>query len=441
MLNDLKKLISMPTVLNEGENGTPFGSAIAASLEWFASRAEELGLTSYYNNYYAYAETADGDEDNMIGIAAHLDVVPVNADDWATDPFVLTEKDGILYGRGVADDKGPAVVCLHVLAELNKFRLKHKVRMIVGGDEETSSRGLKKYCEEQKLPVCSLVPDADFPLIYSEKGILHLDFTTVLQPSYGIKEFRGGQRVNMVPDYCTATFDKRGEALLAIGNIEDAIKRRGADRAQFRITEKEDCVTIEAFGKAGHGSAPETGDNAIAKIFKLLTPLIEFDKLDKFITGKHALDNLGLNISDEAGELTLNPGTVALDGNKLNVALDFRLPLCVKPDRVQETLFKHLRPENITVEKYAPNLFVSPDSKLVRTLLRCYASVTGDHAGAQKTGGGTYARELPNAVAFGPVFPGTVTNLHDANECIPATHLEKLYEIYLKSIAALDKEI
>ena len=247
--------------------------------------------------------------------------------------------------------------------------------------------------------------------------------------------------MNMVPDYCTATFDKRGEALLAIGNIEDAIKRRGADRAQFRITEKEDCVTIEAFGKAGHGSAPETGDNAIAKIFKQLTPLIEFDKLDKFITGKHALDNLGLNISDEAGELTLNPGTVALDGNKLNVALDFRLPLCVKPDRVQETLFKHLRPENITVEKYAPNLFVSPDSKLVRTLLRCYASVTGDHAGAQKTGGGTYARELPNAVAFGPVFPGTVTNLHDANECIPATHLEKLYEIYLKSIAALDKEI
>ena len=177
MLNDLKKLISMPTVLNEGENGTPFGSAIAASLEWFASRAEELGLKSYYNNYYAYAETADGDEDNMIGIAAHLDVVPVNADDWATDPFVLTEKDGILYGRGVADDKGPAVVCLHVLAELNKFRLKHKVRMIVGGDEETSSRGLKNTAKNKSFPFVRSFRTPTFLLFTVKKAF----FTSILR--------------------------------------------------------------------------------------------------------------------------------------------------------------------------------------------------------------------------------------------------------------------
>ena len=441
MINDLKKIISMPTILCEGENGTPFGVAIADALHWFADRAKELGLNSYYNQYYAYAETTDGDENDMIGVAAHLDVVPVNAADWNTNPFELVDKNGILYGRGVADDKGPAIVCLHVLAELNKFKLKHKVRIIVGGDEETSSRGLKKYCKEQKLPVCSLVPDADFPLINSEKGILHLSFTTRIQPSYGIKRLEGGQRANMVPDYCVITLDKRGEALLAIGNIYDAIQRRGLDKNQFKVTQTDDSVTIEAFGKAGHGSQPETGDNAIAKIFRLLVPLIEFDKLDKFITGPAARSNLDLDISDEAGDLTMNAGIVSLDGNILNIVMDFRLPLCVKPDRVQETIFRNLRPENITVDKYAPNLFVSPDSKLVRTLLRCYSAVTGDHTGAQKTGGGTYARELPNAVAFGPVFPGTQTNLHDANECIPAKHLEKLYEIYLKSIAALDKEL
>ena len=93
------------------------------------------------------------------------------------------------------------------------------------------------------------------------------------------------------------------------------------------------------------------------------------------------------------------------------------------------------------VNKYSPNLYVPANSKLVRTLLRCYSAVTGDHTGAQKTGGGTYARELPNAVAFGPVFPGTETHLHDANECIPVEHLEKLYKIYLKSLATLDKEM
>ena len=77
MLNDLKTIISMPTVLNEGEDGTPFGVVIQDALTWFAARAKELGLNSYSNGYYAYAETTDGSDDDMIGIAAHLDVVPV----------------------------------------------------------------------------------------------------------------------------------------------------------------------------------------------------------------------------------------------------------------------------------------------------------------------------------------------------------------------------
>lgn len=207
----------------------------------------------------------DGDENDMIGVAAHLDVVPVNAADWNTNPFELVDKNGILYGRGVADDKGPAIVCLHVLAELNKFKLKHKVRIIVGGDEETSSRGLKKYCKEQKLPVCSLVPDADFPLINSEKGILHLSFTTRIQPSYGIKRLEGGQRANMVPDYCVITLDKRGEALLAIGNIYDAIQRRGLDKNQFKVTQTDDSVTIEASARRDTVRSPKRATTPLPK--------------------------------------------------------------------------------------------------------------------------------------------------------------------------------
>lgn len=441
MLNDLKTIISMPTVLNEGEDGTPFGVVIQDALTWFAARAKELGLNSYSNGYYAYAETTDGSDDDMIGIAAHLDVVPVNADDWTTNPFELVEKDGVFYGRGVADDKGPAIVCLHVLAELNKFKLNHKIRMIVGGDEETSSRGLKKYCTEQKLPVCTLVPDADFPLINSEKGIVHLDFVIPVPHSYGIKEFYGGQRPNMVPDHCVVKLDSQGEAMLAVGDLKKAIEKRGMKKSDFKISELGGVVTVEAFGKAGHASTPEAGDNAIGKIFKLFTPLIEFDRLDKFITSPDARENLGLNITDEAGDLTMNAGMIALNGDKLTITMDFRCPLSVKPDKIQETLFKNLRPESIVVNKYSPNLYVPANSKLVRTLLRCYSAVTGDHTGAQKTGGGTYARELPNAVAFGPVFPGTETHLHDANECIPVEHLEKLYKIYLKSLATLDKEM
>ena len=93
MLNDLKTLISYKTVLNEGENGTPFGQDIADALKWFEQRAIQLGLNAYSNGYYAYAETKGGDPNSIIGVAAHIDVVPVNPAEWESDPFTLTEKD------------------------------------------------------------------------------------------------------------------------------------------------------------------------------------------------------------------------------------------------------------------------------------------------------------------------------------------------------------
>lgn len=441
MINDLKKIISFQTVLNEGEDGTPFGRNIADALEWFAVRAKELGLNSFCNGYYAYAETVGGDPDAIIGIAAHLDVVPVNPADWNTPPFELVEKDGILYGRGIADDKGPAIICLHAVAELNKLNLKHKIRLIVGGDEETSSRCLKKYCEEQKMPVCSLVPDADFPLINSEKGILHLNFTTPLRDSYGITELWGGERANVVPDYCKLVLDKKGEAVLALGDIYKSIEKRKLKKEDFHISETEDYLTIESYGVAGHAMCPEQGDNAIAKITSLLTPLIEFDRLNKYAACSTAKIDLGLDLCDETGELTMNLGMIRLQNNEIHVTMDFRLPICCTPDRVQEALFKKLRPESIIIDKYSPNLYVPSDSKFVRCLLKCYSSVTGDRRGPDKTGGGTYARALKNAVAYGPTFPGTETNIHNANECIPTKHLEMLYEIYVKTVAMLDNEI
>ena len=441
MLNDIKTLISFPTVLNEGENGTPFGQNISDALKWFADRARELGLDAYSNDYYAYAETKGGDPDSIIGIAAHIDVVPVNPAEWDSDPFEVVEKDGWLYGRGIADDKGPAVVCLHVLSQLNKVNLKHKIRLIVGGDEETGSRCLERYNKEQKMPIATLVPDADFPLINSEKGILHLNFEYEIKPSYGIRQLYGGTRANVVPDKCTLVLDKYGEAAMAIGNLESAINKRGLSPSDFTVTSDEDTVTITASGIAGHAMCPENCDNAVWKIIALLTPLIEFDRLGTFVASSNSREKLELNVSDEAGELTMNLGIISYENGKITATMDFRLPLSVTPEKVQEKLFRHLRPKNIIVDKYSPNLYIPADSKLVKCLLKSYSSVTGDKSGPDRTGGGTYARSLKNAIAYGPTFKGTETNIHNANEGMPIDHLKKLYEIYLKTIANLDKEL
>lgn len=441
MLNDLKTLISFPTVLCEGENGTPFGQNIADALKWFEGRAKEMGLDAFSNGYYAYAETKGGDPNSLIGIAAHIDVVPVNPADWSTPPFEMDERDGWVYGRGVADDKGPAIVCLHVLNQLNKINLKHKIRLIVGGDEETGSRCLKKYNEEQLMPVATLVPDADFPLINSEKGILHLNLELEIKSGYGIRKLEGGYRANVVPDSCTLVLDKYGEAAKAIGNLSSAIKKHDLNESDFSVSSDDDTVTITASGVAGHAMCPESGDNAIWKILTILSPLIEFDKLAYYLTSAEALERMELNLSDEAGDLTMNLGMIRLEENKIVATLDFRLPLCATPDKVQEKLFRHLRPKNIVIDKYSPNLYIPAKSKLVKCLLKSYSSVTGDKSGPDRTGGGTYARSLKNAIAYGPTFKGTETNIHNANEGIPVEHLCKLYEIYLKTVATLDKEL
>ncbi len=55
------------------------------------------------DNYCGYAEMGEGDE--IVGIAGHLDIVPVGGD-WSYNPFELTRKGDYVYGRGTTDDKG-----------------------------------------------------------------------------------------------------------------------------------------------------------------------------------------------------------------------------------------------------------------------------------------------------------------------------------------------
>ena len=209
----------------------------------------------------------------------------------------------------------------------------------------------------------------------------------------------------------------------------------------FTVESDDDTVTITASGIAGHAMCPENGDNAIWKIIALLTPLIEFDRLGACVASATSREKLELNVSDEAGDLTMNLGMIKYDAGKITATMDFRLPLSVNPALVQEKLFRYLRPQNIIVDKYSPNLYIPENSKLVKCLLKSYSSVTGDKSGPDRTGGGTYARALKNAIAYGPTFKGTETNIHNAGEGMPIEHLEKLYEIYLKTLANLDKEL
>ena len=106
-LNSLQTIISYPSVLNEGENGTPFGQAIQDVLEKTLELARELGFQTYIDpeGYYGYAEIGQGEE--LLAVLCHLDVVPAgDLKDWQTPPFEATVVGDYLVGRGVQDDKG-----------------------------------------------------------------------------------------------------------------------------------------------------------------------------------------------------------------------------------------------------------------------------------------------------------------------------------------------
>ena len=134
LLDDLGEIIAINSVYSEPKPDAPYGDGCRKALEWFVDKARSYGLKAEnIDNYCAYAEYGEGDE--CIGALAHLDVVPAG-NGWATDPFKMVEENGKVYGRGVGDDKGSVVVCLHALKELkdNKVKLKRRVRLIVGAD-------------------------------------------------------------------------------------------------------------------------------------------------------------------------------------------------------------------------------------------------------------------------------------------------------------------
>ncbi len=464
MLNDLSEIIAIDTVeAPRSAADAPFGANLRAALDWFLNKASSYGLkVGEYEGYYGWAEYG-APELPLIGILGHIDIVPAG-DGWQTDPFKMVTLDGKVYGRGVADDKGPLVASLHLLKKLHddKVKLNHRIRLIVGCNEETGSLCLKKYAEVGEIPAVSLVPDSDFPVINSEKGILHSD--AILTPDEvflsSVAALNAGERANVVPGFATVELKADGEAVKALKSFDEKLTADvfnapriveklvgiGASRNDFSIETLNGNIGITASGVAGHAATPHKADNALWKIFALLNALIPDSSLVKSvfenICRSDAAKTIGVYKEDEeSGKLTMNLGVAQFSGEEMTLKFDFRLPICANPDET-ENLLKSVLPENTVIkrDRFAENLYIPEDSPLIKTLLRVYAEETGEaNPKPIQTGGGTYARELPNAVAFGPTAIGTETNIHNADENIEVAQLYKMFDIYYKAITELDK--
>ncbi|MBQ8178260.1 MAG: Sapep family Mn(2+)-dependent dipeptidase [Clostridia bacterium] len=426
-IKSLQDLIKINSVQAPASEGAPFGKGNVEALAYSLKLLEEFGFkTKNGNNYYGYGDVGN-DELPLFGILAHLDVVPISPT-WQHDPFGGEIEDGYLYGRGTLDDKGPFIAALYACAQLlnEGYVPKKRIRFILGCNEESGWKCMDKYAKCEEMPLEGFSPDADFPVINCEKGVVYHN-VSVLKPDF-IKYIKSGERANVVPD----------KAVAIVKNI-DGLKERAISLGA-KVEENYGDISITTSGISAHGSTPYKGENALTKLFKILSP---YDSVVNTIFKAFEFDNgkgMSLNLSDErSGSLTLNFGVCALNNDKMEVTVDIRYPLNITMDEITNIFKKHFASVGGVVERgaYHLPLYVAKDDPLIQALLGAYNDVTGTIGEAITIGGGTYARVLPKGVAFGPVFPGGESRVHGDDERILLKDFAKTIEIYKEAIKRL----
>ncbi len=408
VLKTLGELVSIPSVSDAPEGDYPFGKAPYDALQYALTLCKSYGFTTKQcGNHCGWAEIGTGDE--MFGILVHLDVVPAGQG-WRTDPFAVTQIDGKLYGRGVIDDKGPAIAVIHAMKEVleDKLPLSRRVRIIFGTSEETGDEeDLALYKATEELPTLGFTPDADFPVVYLEKGIGEIALSIPLSAA-GIQDAEGGNAPNMVPDSCTITVDGR---------------------------------KITATGKSAHGSMPWLGENAIGKAMAQLGSSTSLSKFYNDCIGM-STDGAGLNCNfhdEQSGDTTVNVGMIEVMVDSVVLTLDIRCAVSCTPDLLLHAIQDVVAPYGMSGELtfWSAPVYMDEHSAFVQHLMSVYRRVTGRDDAPLRMGGGTYARAMDNIVAFGPVFPGRECTEHQANEYIALADLMQAKEIYYQTIAEM----
>lgn len=440
----LREMIRIPSLEEEAQPGAPFGQPCHDALTHALEHARALGFanTKDVDGYAGYIEIGEGERE--LGVIAHLDVVPVGRG-WTKQPFGAEVADGRIYGRGAMDDKGGVAASLYAMKVLSDIgaELKVRVRLILGCNEETGMKCMDYYGKAETMPDYAFSPDAEYPVINMEKGILQVQFNKACPPTADglrVVSASAGERPNVVPG--------EAELCLAGGNMDEIRGALSGCSATLQLEQRGDIIAITALGNSAHGSTPDKGDNAIWMLCEALNrlPLAdgEVEQALKAMAAKvgdnHDGSKMDLAISDESGRLTCNLGILRADDSGVSFTLDIRHPVTYEHEYVLERLDAAFAPAgyNMQLLSEAPNHCVPTDHPLVKTLLDVYKEQTGNEGQPIAIGGGTYARVLPNrAVAFGMQFPGAQDVAHQPDEFINIDELIKNTEIIAHAIYKL----
>ena len=434
----LRRWVRIPSVKGAAEEGAPFGREVRKMLDTAMDDARKLGFEVRDFDGYACDVTLGGAEEK-IAVLGHLDVVPVG-DGWTKPPFGALIENGRIYGRGTNDDKGPSLAALFAMKAIQEagIPLKKSVRMILGCDEESGWEDMAYYGAHEQIPDVGFSPDADFPLINTEKGMLELALHAP-EANNGLKilEFATGDRVNVIPGECKVLTE--GGADVA-AKVKQYAEQAGLPYAA-EVTDR--GVLITATGIPGHSAHPDGRRNAIGMMLLLLKALGAEGPVATLADAVGLENNgksLGCACRDEvSGELTCNMGILRLENGAWYGTLDMRVPVTADLEKLRESALAHLPGFEAETSTKAPH-HVPADSELVRSLLAAYEEETGLEGKPMSTGGGTYAKVLKQGVAFGALFPDEPDMAHQADENAEIDRLMLAMKIYANALIRLAGE-
>lgn len=446
-LADLNSLVEVESTrdLTTKEENAPFGKNCREVLTRMLNMGAREGFeTKDVDGYAGVISYGKGEE--TFGVLGHLDIVPLG-EDWTKDPLKVTQSQGYIFGRGVMDDKGPTLAAFYALKMVKDLNipLKKRVMLISGCDEESGMECMNYYKKHEEIPQMGFVPDAMWPVLYGEKGLLLVQLRS--QDKTVIKKLKAGSRPNIVIGKADAYVESIGDCQRTL--FDFFLK---ANQLKGSIQEEDGMIRLHIDGQSAHGAWPYLGNNAALHLLNfigsayndtLANDLYEMLKdwmgkpVDIFVEGEYM------------SFLTMNTGIVDIENNETCVTLDIRYPndtnekeLMAKFESYVQNIESNIEPVMVG---HSQPLFVDPNSKLVQDLAAIYRKYTKDSFhGPQTIGGGTYARHFKNFVSYGPEKPWEIPDIdekvggcHQADEGIKLATLIESIAIYADAIVTL----
>lgn len=456
MMTSLSELISVPSVVSDAKGDMPFGENVHRAFEFMLEIGEDAGFETYNAGNHGGHIDFGGNADGIVGIVGHLDVVP-EGDGWDTEPYGGEIKDGYVHGRGATDDKGPVIASFYAMKALREcgYVPSRTIRLILGLDEETDWKGMDYYLAHvDSVPDMGFTPDADFPAIHGEMGIMVFEIVKKFDAFGGkgleLSSLKGGTAANSVADLARAVLhDSSGAGYDKIKDIVEDFRKERKDDIKCRKIGKSLEIVIR--GISAHGATPEQGKNAVSAMMDLLgrvnfanesvNDLIGFynDHIGYDLHG----ERIGCGISDSrSGRLVFNVGMMEADRKTAKITVNVRYPVTADDEQVYEGIMGVLDEYDLGIVKGKTQepIYIPADDPLIETLMDVYRRHTGDvDSEPVVIGGGTYARAMDNTVAFGARFPGEPELAHQSNERISGDDMVKLAQIYAEAVYRLSE--